>query len=196
MPGIEKIPLRIPTDWNAQWFEVFVREVLSKADVRNAVGNGIIITGQPDDFAELESSITGESGVLTVAVEENAITISVNNNGLTFSKIELIPTSTILGRVSADEGNIEELTGTQATTLLDVMEGDSGTGGAKGLVPAQVAGDAEKFLKGDGTWEQAAAVADLNQTIADPPTQAEVQAISDKIDELLGALRTSGFIDT
>ena len=42
------------------------------------------------------------------------------------------------------------------------------------------------------------AVADLNQTISDPPTQAEVQAISDKIDELLGKLRTtnSNILDT
>lgn len=36
---------------------------------------------------------------------------------------------------------------------------------------------------------QQAAIADLNQTITNPPTQAEVQAISDKIDELLAALR-------
>lgn len=41
---------------------------------------------------------------------------------------------------------------------------------------------------------QAAAVADLNQTITNPPTQAEVQAITDKIDELLDALRTTGVI--
>lgn len=42
------------------------------------------------------------------------------------------------------------------------------------------------------------AVADLSQTISDPPTQAEVQAISDKIDELLGKLRSanSNILDT
>ena len=34
-------------------------------------------------------------------------------------------------------------------------------------------------------------VADLNQTISDPPTQAEVQAISDKIDEILAAMRVA-----
>lgn len=41
-----------------------------------------------------------------------------------------------------------------------------------------------------------AAVADLNQTITDPPTQAEVQAISDKVDELLASLRAAGIIET
>lgn len=45
-----------------------------------------------------------------------------------------------------------------------------------------------------GANEQAAAVADLNQTISDPPTQAEVQAISDKVDELLAALRAAGMM--
>lgn len=47
-----------------------------------------------------------------------------------------------------------------------------------------------------GTVKQAVAVADLNQTISNPPTQTEVQAISDKVDALLAALRTSGALNT
>jgi len=43
---------------------------------------------------------------------------------------------------------------------------------------------------------RASAIADLSQTITDPPTQAEVQAISDKVDALLAALRTSGVLAT
>jgi len=38
---------------------------------------------------------------------------------------------------------------------LPVMVGDSGSGGTKGAVPAPAAGDASKFLKGDGTWAMA-----------------------------------------
>lgn len=38
------------------------------------------------------------------------------------------------------------------------------------------------------------AIADLNQTISNPPTQAEVQAISDKVDDILAALRTAGLL--
>lgn len=37
-------------------------------------------------------------------------------------------------------------------------------------------------------------IADLNQTISDPPTQTEVQAISDKVDAMLGALRSANII--
>lgn len=40
----------------------------------------------------------------------------------------------------------------QVTADLSVMVGDSGSGGSKGLVPAPVAGDASKFLRGDGTF--------------------------------------------
>lgn len=40
------------------------------------------------------------------------------------------------------------------------------------------------------------AVADLNQTISASPTQAEVQAISDKIDALLAVLRTANVIES
>lgn len=53
-------------------------------------------------------------------------------------------------------------------------------------------------ISGPGTMSTkniAAAVADLNQTILGP-TIAEVQAISDKIDELLGVLRTAIHINT
>lgn len=48
-----------------------------------------------------------------------------------------------------------------------------------------------------GRNTQATAVADLNQTISATPTQAEVQAISDKVDELLAALRAAtGLLET
>ena len=43
-----------------------------------------------------------------------------------------------------------------------------------------------------GGVEKATAVADLNQTISSPPTQGEVQAISDKVDELLATMRAAG----
>lgn len=43
---------------------------------------------------------------------------------------------------------------------------------------------------------QMAAVTDLNQTISGTYTDTEVQAISDKVDELLAALRTAGLLAT
>ena len=47
----------------------------------------------------------------------------------------------------------------------------------------------ELEMKAKGATEQIAVIADLNQTISATYVQAEVQAISDKVDELLAALR-------
>ena len=52
-----------------------------------------------------------------------------------------------------------------------------------------------KGVLGD-TPAQGAAITDLNQTISGTYVQAEVQAISDKVDVILAALRTTGLIDT
>lgn len=55
--GLDRIPLRIPAEWDAAWFETFVRDVLAQADVRNAVeGTGISIAGTPDGPATLAAS--------------------------------------------------------------------------------------------------------------------------------------------
>jgi len=43
---------------------------------------------------------------------------------------------------------------------------------------------------------QMSAIADLNQDISASYTEAEVQAISDKVDALLAALRTAGLLAT
>lgn len=55
--------------------------------------------------------------------------------------------------------------------------------------------DAAATTSTRGFVKQAAAVADLNQTIAGP-TIVEVQAISDKVDALLASLRTAGTLET
>ncbi len=51
-------------------------------------------------------------------------------------------------------GTASVKTATQSTALLDVVVGDSGSGGTKGLVPAAASGDAAagKFLKADGSF--------------------------------------------
>jgi len=47
-----------------------------------------------------------------------------------------------------------------ATSRLNAFVGDAGSGGTKGLVPAPTAGDASKFLKGDGTWATQSGLSD------------------------------------
>jgi hypothetical protein len=71
---------------------------------------------------------------------------TIANNAVTLAKIQDITTARILGRVTAGSGDTEELTGTQATTLLDTF-----TSSLKGLAPAS-GGGASNFLRADGTW--------------------------------------------
>lgn len=58
--------------------------------------------------------------------------------------------------------------------------------------------DVGKYYDKDGNQvigDQQDAINDLDQTISDPPTQAEVQEISDKVDTILAMLREHGLID-
>ncbi len=68
---------------------------------------------------------------------------SGTNTGDQFTNLT---SSRFIGRVTAGFGTAEELTGTQATTLLDVA-----TTALKGLVPASGGGTAN-FLRADLTW--------------------------------------------
>jgi hypothetical protein len=75
-----------------------------------------------------------------------AITTTIGTNVVTNAMLAQIATARIRGRVTAGTGNVEDLTGTQATTLLD-----SFAGSVKGLVPVSVGGTTN-FLRADGVW--------------------------------------------
>ena len=78
--------------------------------------------------------VTG-SGALTIAAD-----------AVTNAKLANVATATIKGRTTAGTGDPEDLTGTQATALLDAF-----TSAAKGLAPAS-GGGTTNFLRADGTW--------------------------------------------
>ena len=78
--------------------------------------------------------VTG-SGALTIAAD-----------AVTNAKLANVATATIKGRATAGTGDPEDLTGTQATALLDAF-----TSGAKGLAPAS-GGGTTNFLRADGSW--------------------------------------------
>ena len=90
----------------------------------------------------------GDKGDITVS--GSGATWTINNSAVTLAKIENISTSIILGRVTGGSGVIEQLTGTQATTLLDTFATDATT---KGLVPGSNSVGSSYFLCADGTWD-------------------------------------------
>jgi len=83
------------------------------------------------------------SGDATIA-SGGALTIA--NNAVTLAKMATVSTARILGRVTGGSGNVEAMTGTQTTTLLDVF-----TSSLKGLAPAS-GGGTYTFLRADGNW--------------------------------------------
>ena len=66
----------------------------------------------------------------------------------------------------------------------------------EGMTVQRKTGNGEPFRYDGANWIQSATVADLNQTISGTYTQSEVQAISDKVDELLAELRNGGVISS
>lgn len=87
----------------------------------------------------------GDKGDITVTA--SGATWTIDPTVVTYAKIQNVAADDrFLGRISGAGGSIEELTGTQATTLLDVF-----TSALKGLVPAS-GGGTTNFLRADGTW--------------------------------------------
>ncbi len=103
--------------------------------------------------ATLASTVTTNAN-LTGPITSVGNATSVTNNAITDAMLAQVATATFRGRATAGTGNVEVLTATQATALLNSMVGDSGSGGTKGLVPAPSSGDgaAGKVLKANGTW--------------------------------------------
>ena len=100
-------------------------------------------------------SVSG-SGDVTAPIQTGgavALTMTIAANAVTFSKFQQVGSKRFLGNVTGSTANIAELTGAQVTAELPTFVGDTGAGGAKGLVPATVAGDSAKVLYGDATWK-------------------------------------------
>ena len=75
-----------------------------------------------------------------------AITTTIGANKVTNSMLSQVATATFKGRTTAGTGNVEDLTSTQATALLNQF-----TSTLQGLVPAS-GGGTTNFLRADGTW--------------------------------------------
>jgi len=89
-----------------------------------------------------------------------AITTTIGANRVTLGMMAQIATARILGRVTASTGNVESLTGTQATTLLDQFATAATT---KGVVPGSNSVGATYYLDGSGAWSVPAGSGDVKQ---------------------------------
>jgi hypothetical protein len=112
-----------------------------------------IPASQITDFATAvaaTAAVTANTAKVTNATHTGDVTgataLTIAANAVTNAKRAQLATARIRGRVTAGTGDTEDLTGTQATTLLDTF-----TTSLKGLAPAS-GGGTTNFLRADGTW--------------------------------------------
>jgi hypothetical protein len=90
----------------------------------------------------------GDKGDVTVG--GTGTTLTIDNNAVTYAKMQDVSaTNRFLGRITAGAGDTEELTGTQATSLLDLFSTSTTT---KGLVPGSNGVASTNFLNASGAW--------------------------------------------
>lgn len=127
--------------------ETLTNKTINPANNTITLSSANILVGNGSNVATAVSP----SGDVTI---NNSGVTTIGSNKVTNSMLAQVATQTFKGRTTASTGNVEDLTATQATAMLNTMVGDSGSGGTKGLVPAPAAGDAaaQKVLRADGTW--------------------------------------------
>jgi len=139
---------------------------------------------------------------LTTDVTTSGCAASIANNAVTNAKAAQMAAHTFKGNNTGSTANASDLTATQLTAELNVMVGDSGSGGTKGLVPAAGAGDAVagKFLKADGTFAVPPGTATGTVTTTGSPASGNLAKFSGSTSvtntDLTGDVTTSGGVAT
>lgn len=118
---------------------------LANAAANTVKGNATASSDNPTDIAIGADTVLGRKSGNIVA--ETIATAQIGDDQVTYAKIQNVASDDVfLGRISGAGGNIEELTPTQATSLLNAF-----TDALKGLVPASGGGTAN-FLRADGQF--------------------------------------------
>jgi hypothetical protein len=99
-----------------------------------------------DDDLSVKVSPNGSVWQTAITIDRTTAQVTLADNSIGNAALADMPTARIKGRSSAGTGDPQDLTGAQATALLDTF-----TPAAKGLAPASGGGTAN-FLRADGAW--------------------------------------------
>lgn len=119
--------------------------IVNDANRALTVSGDATISGAHSGTNTGDQTITLTGDVTGTGTGSFAATIGARK--VSYAKMQAVTaTARVLGRISAGSGDVEELTGTQITTLLD-----SFTSLLNGAVPAS-GGGTTNFLRADGAW--------------------------------------------
>lgn len=146
--GVDAIPVRAPREWDAAWFERFVREVLALADVRNAVeGAGISITSNPNDPATLSAAadvqtlldatlvtvtaseldnarvLDGETDVIEIDDQGETVVVKLRPRGIGLGKLADIPGLAVVGSPLPGNGPALAIQSSNDDTVVRRVDG-------------------------------------------------------------------------
>jgi Protein of unknown function (DUF2793) len=99
-----------------------------------------------DDDFRLKVSANGSVWTDALLINKTTGTATLANNSIGNAALADMPASRFKARTAAGAGDPEDITGTEATALLDVFSTS-----LNGLAPAS-GGGASNFLRADGTW--------------------------------------------
>jgi len=118
--------------------------------VYNNATSGLTATDTQAAIDEVEARVDVNDAKVSNATHTGDVTgataLTIAADAVTNTKLDNMPTATFKGRITALTGDPEDLTGTQATTLIDPF-----TSALKGVAPASGGGTAN-FLRADATW--------------------------------------------
>jgi hypothetical protein len=143
------------------------------ADITSVTANSPLSGGGTSGAVTIGMANGDRGDITTTTGAQTGDTWTVDPNTITYAKMQDVSaTSRFLGRITAGAGDPEELTGTQATTLLDTFSTAAAT---KGLVPGSSGGGASVFLNGNGAWTTPAGagdITDVNVSATSPITSS------------------------
>lgn len=141
------------------------------------------LTGD-DDF-HVKVSADGSAWTEALLINRTTGIVTLTNNSVANAALADMLTNRFKGRTTAGSGDPEDLTGTQATALLDIF-----TSALKGLAPAS-GGGTTNFLRADGTWSAPSGGGGSGDVVG--PASATDNALA-RFDSVTGKLIQNGAI--
>ena len=130
-----------------------VPDVLTISRLTNFTSDGFVKTGSGNGslFIDLTTYLTSNQPITltgnVTGTGTTAIATTIANDSVTYAKMQNVSASNrFIGRITSGSGDPEEITSTQATSMLDPFSSS-----LKGLAPAS-GGGTTNFLRADGTW--------------------------------------------